>query len=67
VQEISREQQSGIRAFLLIALLWTIGMMTLQYVQAAQNDAGSGFGDGRLQPSLNTPGGPYFPAGHDRN
>jgi hypothetical protein len=67
MHEISRAQRSGVRAFLLIAVLWTIGMMSLQYAQAARNGAGSGFGDGRLQPSLHTPGGPYYPEGQDKN
>jgi hypothetical protein len=65
--EITPAQRTGVRALLLIAALWMVGMMTLQYFQAAQNEAGSGFGDGRLRPSLETPGGPYYPAGYERN
>ena len=67
MREISPAQRTGVRAFLLIALLWTIGVMALQYGQAARNGAGSGIGDGRLQPSLHTPRGPYYPEGHPRH
>lgn len=67
MRQIDPRKQAGVRVFLLVAVLWTAGIMTLQYVQAAQNNAGGGFGDGRLQPSLNTPGGPYYPDGYDRN
>ena len=58
---ISTQQRAGILAFLALGAVWMLAMLTVEYVQAAQSGRGSGFGDGKLAPSLHTPGGPYYP------
>lgn len=52
-------------AYLFTALFvcWVITMMTINYLQAFDRGYGTGIGDGYLQPSYRTPGGPYFPPG----
>lgn len=52
-----------VMAYLFTALFvaWVITMMSIHYRQAFERGYGTGIGDGHLQPSYKTPGGPYFP------
>ncbi|MBA3741831.1 hypothetical protein [Sporichthya sp.] len=59
--EIAPDQKVFGYLFVAMFIGWVLTMMAINYSQAIDRGYGTGFGDGYLQPSYNTPGGPYFP------
>jgi len=59
--EIAPDRKVFAYLFTALFLGWVLTMMTINYIQAFERGYGTGIGDGHLQPSYRTPGGPYFP------
>lgn len=61
--EVDRRRLIGAYTFLAFFVVWFAVIFTVNIVQSQQNGRGLGIGDTPLQPSLRTPGGPYYPSG----
>jgi hypothetical protein len=58
---VDARRKKGAYAFIAMVVAWLATIFTVQMVQAHQSGYGTGFGDGKLKPSLLTPGGPFYP------
>jgi hypothetical protein len=57
---VDEDRRRGVLAFLAFAMVFMVGLLGTQVYLAVQKET-TGIGDGRLRPSLETPGGPYYP------